>query len=54
MPQPDQKDMVNYMLRGMLKDIERVMRMLDPEDALVIQRLRSATHDIKMARAQIK
>lgn len=53
-PSPDQKDLVQHMMRGILKDIERITRLLDPEDAIVIQRLRMATHEIKVARSQLK
>jgi hypothetical protein len=50
----DQKLRAQQLLRRALKDIELASRLLDPQEAAVLQRLRSASRDVKVAEAQLR
>ena len=50
----DQKIMAQQLLRKVLKDLEVAARLLDPQDAAVIQRLRSASREVKRAEGQLR
>jgi hypothetical protein len=50
----DQKLMVQQLLRKVLKDLETAARLLDPQEVGVIQRLRSASREVKRADGQLR
>jgi hypothetical protein len=50
----DQKLIARQLLRKVLKDLDAVARLLDPQDAVVIQRLRSASREVKRADEQMR
>jgi len=50
----DQKVRAQRLLQKALKDLELAARLLDPQDAAVIQRLRRASRDVKVAEAQLR
>ena len=50
----DQKIRAQQLLRRALKDLELAARLLDPQEAGVIQRIRSASRDVKVAEAQLR
>lgn len=50
----DQKLRAQQLLRRALKDLETAARLLDPQEVGVIQRLRSASRDVKQAEAQLR
>jgi hypothetical protein len=50
----DQKLRAQQLLRRALKDLELASRLLDPEELAVLQRLRSASRDVKVAEAQLR
>ena len=50
----DQKLMAQQILRKVLKDLETAARLLDLQDAAVIQRLRSASREVKRAEGQLR
>jgi len=50
----DQKVRAQQLLRRALKDLELAARLLDPEDAAVIQRLRRASREVKVADSQLR
>jgi len=50
----DQKVRAQQLLRRALKDLETAARLLDPTEADVLQRLRSASREVKRAEAQLR
>ena len=50
----DQKLRAQQLLRRALKDLELASRLLDLQDSGVLQRLRSASRDVKIAEAQLR
>jgi len=50
----DQKLRAQQLLRRALKDLETAARLLDQQEVGVIQRLRSASRDVKQAEAQLR
>ncbi len=50
----DQKIRAQQLLRRALKDLEAAARLLDPAEANVLQRLRSASREVKRAEAQLR
>jgi hypothetical protein len=50
----DQKLRAQQLLRRALKDLELASRLLDMQEASVLQRLRSASRDVKIAEAQLR
>jgi hypothetical protein len=50
----DQKLRAQQLLRRALKDLELVSRLLDTQEAGVLQRVRSASRDVKIAEAQLR
>ena len=50
----DQKVRAQQLLRRALKDLELAARLLDLQDAAVIQRLRSASREVKIAESQLR
>ena len=50
----DQKIRAQQLLRRALKDLDLAARLLDPQDAAVIQRLRRASREVKVAESQLR
>jgi hypothetical protein len=50
----DQKARAQQLLRRALKDLELAVRLLDQPETGVLQKLRSASRDIKIAEAQLR
>ena len=50
----DQKIRAQQLLRRALKDLDLAARLLDPQELGVLQRLRSASRDVKVAEAQLR
>jgi len=46
--------MAQQLLRKVLKDMETVARLLDPQEVGVLQRLRGASREVKRAEAQLR
>lgn len=54
MANDNQKIVVQQLLRKVLRDLETAARLLDTQDAVVIQRLRSASREVKRADGQLR
>lgn len=50
----DQKLRAQQLLRRALKDLETAARLLDPQEATVLQRLRSASREVKRAEEHLR
>jgi len=50
----DQKLMAQQLLRRVLRDLKAAARLLDKQDAVVLQRLQSATREVKRAGDQLR
>jgi len=50
----DQKVRAQRLLQKALKDLELAARLLDPQDTAVIQRLRRASREVKVADSQLR
>jgi hypothetical protein len=50
----DHKLRAQQLLRRALKDLELASRLLDIQEANVLQRIRGASRDVKIAEAQLR
>lgn len=54
LPDDNQKIVAQQLLRKVLRDLEKAARLLDPSEVTVLQRLRSASLDVKRAEVQLR